>query len=145
MRPLCSMGCQRFVRHGRQQVPEQLIHRQRERPSSQEASICHALDHCSCVQKRKQGGRQGKTHLKALQHLESSCWPAHYTLRSTGLVGTRVGRDKVRKRRGDGDLQKSWPGARRFVPPAMVLPGLPFSALAAGAGYCPREAPGSAL
>lgn len=78
-----------------------------------------------------QGGRQGETHLKASQHLESSCWPAYYTLRSTGPVGTQTGRDKVRKRREDRDLQKSWLDAHRFVLPSMVLPGLPFSALAA--------------
>lgn len=93
----------------------------------------------------KSAHRQGETHLKASQHLESSCWPACYTLRSTGPVGTQIGRDKVRKRREDRDLQKSWLDAHRFVLPSTVLPGLPFSALAARAGYCPREAPDSAL
>lgn len=89
--------------------------------------------------------RQAETHPKASQHLESSCWPVYYTLRSPGLVGTQIGRDKVRKCREDRDLQKSWLDAHRFVLPSMVLPGLPFSALAAQAGYCPREAPDSAL
>lgn len=94
-------------------------------------SPCARLLHCSCAQKCMQGGRQGETHLKASQHLESSCWPAYYALCSTGPVGTQIGRDKVRKRREDGDLQKFWLYAHRFVLPSLVLPGLPFSALAA--------------
>lgn len=128
-----------------QQVSEHFIHCQWKRPSSAEVSSCQAPFQCSCVHKCMQGGRQGETHLKVSQHLESSCWPAYSTPRSAGPVGTQIGRDEVRKRRGDRHLQKSWLDAHRFVLPSTVLPGLPFSSLAARAGYCPREAPGSAL
>lgn len=80
-----------------QQVSEHFIHCQWKRPTSEQVSICQAPLFCSCVQTCMQGGRQGETHLKASQHLESSCWPMYYTLCSTGPVGTQTGRDKARK------------------------------------------------
>lgn len=90
-----------------------------------------------------QGGKQGETHLKASQHLESSCWPMYYTLRSTGPVGTQTGRDKVRKWGEDRDLQKSWLGARRFVLLSVVLPGLLFLSAGSTSRLLPPGGPGS--
>lgn len=113
-----------------QQGLEHFICCQGKGPSSQEVSICQALALPLCTEVHA-GREAGETHLKASQHLESSCWPACYALCSTGPVGMQIGRDKVRKRREDRDLQKSWLYAHGFVLPSMVLPGLPFSALAA--------------
>lgn len=82
-------------------MPEHFTHSRWKGPSVRRSPF--AKPSLAALTYRNTHREAGRNHLKALQHLESSCWPVHDTAHSMGPVGMWGGRDKVRKqKRGRG-------------------------------------------